>query len=441
MACEQLWQFSQSYFQSVLDDYEYETHIRPIQSRVTEEGCLELVFPNQNIKRSFGTKYFAMLKQEVAASRPEFKAMKLRLVLEDDIAAPEIGETSTEVAEEPQESTLNPNNSFDRWVSGNGNELAEAAAKQVSENPGVVYNPLVIYGDVGLGKTHLMQAIGHKIQEDNPDTRVCYVHSEQFVSEMIRALQQNAMEDFKERYRNCVLLLDDIQFFMKKVRSQEELFHTMNSLLDCRQQIVATSDRFPKDLDGLESRLRSRFSWGLTVGIEPPELETRVAILLSKAKLSGVRLPEDVAFFIADRIESNIRELEGALKRLIANASFLGQPITLAFTKQALRDMIDTEDKTVSVDSVLKAIAHYYKITIAEMTGNTRKRSVARPRQLAMYLAKTLSGVSLSHIGRLFGGRDHTTILHGCRNIEKLLKEDGVLKSDFDNLTRILLNH
>jgi chromosomal replication initiator protein len=439
MVCEQLWQFSQSYFQSILAVDDYDTHIRPIQSRVTDEGCLELVFPNRYIKHIFGSKYVALLKEEISANQPQFKSLTLRLVLEDDVIEPAMGGV-VEAEVEATTSTLNPNFVFDSWV-GSCNELGRAAAIQVSESPGKVYNPLVIYGDVGFGKTHLMQAIGHHIKKQDPDQRVCYVHSEQFVSEMIRALQKNAMEAFKDRYRNCVLLIDDIQFFVKKVRSQEELFHTINSLLDAGQQIVATSDRFPKELEGLENRLKSRFSWGLTVGIDPPELETRVAILLSKAKMSGVRLPEDVAFFIADRIQSNIRELEGALKRLIANASFLGQPITLAFTKHALRDMIDVDDRTVSVDNVLKLIAHYYKLTIAEILGATRKRSVARPRQLAMYLAKTCSGTSLSQIGRLFGGRDHTTILHGCKNIEKLLKEDSVLKADYENLLRILLNH
>lgn len=440
MACEQLWQFSRSYFQTVLSDEEYETHIRPIQSRATDEGCLELVFPNRYIKHAFGSKYIAMLKEEILANQPQFKTLTLRLVLEDDVPESELPLPQSSGNPAATSSSLNPHFVFKDWV-GSCNELARAAAIQVSESPGKVYNPLVIYGDVGLGKTHLMQAIGHHIKLENPKQRICYVHSEQFVSEMIRALQQNAMEAFKDRYRNCILLLDDIQFFVKKVRSQEELFHTINTLLDAGQQIVATSDRFPKDLDGLENRLKSRFSWGLTVGIDPPELETRVAILLSKAQLSGVRLPEDVAFFIADRIESNIRELEGALKRLIANASFLGQPITLAFTKQALRDMIDCDDRTVSVDAVLKSVAHYYRLTVTDIISATRKRTVARPRQLAMFLSKSCAATSLSQIGRLFGGRDHTTILHGCKNIEKLLKEDAVLKTDYENLLRILLNH
>lgn len=437
MICEQLWQFSRDYFKSVLGDDEYDRNIRPIQSRVTDTGCLELVFPNRYMKHTFGSKYIKMLKEEIAEQKPQFKALSLRLILEDDAIetlpseAPSINEALI--------SSLNPNFVFENFV-GNCNELGRAAAIQVAECPGKVYNPLVFYGDVGLGKTHLMQAIGNRIQKNDPSQKVSYVHSEQFVSEMIRALQQNGMEAFKERYRNSVLLLDDIQFFMKKMRSQEELFHTMNALLDNGQQIVATCDRYPKDLEGLQDRLKSRFCSGLTVGIEPPEMDTRVAILVHKAKMAGVDLSEDVAFFIADRIKTNVRELEGALKRLIANASFLGKPITLGFTKDSLRDMVGGQEKTVSVDSIRKAVAHYYKLTLAQLDGTSRKRPIARPRQLAMYLSKILSGESLSQIGRVFGGRDHTTIMHGCNNIEALLKADAVLKADCDNLLKIL-NH
>lgn len=438
MICDQLWQFSRDYFKSALTPDEYNKNIHPVKSRVTDSGCLELVFPNRYMKHAFGYKYIGMLKTCIAEQKPEFKALSLRLVLEDDVveAAPVV---SSVIKEENDECSLNPNFVFENFVGG-CNELGRAAAIQVSESPGKVYNPLVLYGDVGLGKTHLMQAIGNKIKQNNPSQKVCYVHSEQFVSEMIRALQQNGMEAFKERYRQCVLLLDDVQFFVKKVRSQEELFHTMNTLLDSGQQIVATSDRFPKDLDGLQDRLRSRFCSGLTVGVEPPELETRVAILLHKAKMANASMNEDVAFFIADRIKSNVRELEGALKRLIANASFLEKPITLAFAKESLRDMVSEPDQSVGIESVRKAVVHYYKLTMAQLDGNSRKRAVARPRQLAMYLAKVVSKDSLSHIARIFGGRDHTTIMHGCNNIELLLKNDPVLKTDYENLLKIL-NH
>lgn len=438
MVCEQLWRYAQSYLKTVLAQDEFDQHIGPIQPRFEDDGCLELVFPNRYIKHAFASKYIALLKEEIMSNQPQFRSLSLRLVLEEDVSEP-TAKAAIAPEMEAEGSSLNPNFIFDTWV-GSCNELGRAAAIQVAGSPGKVYNPLVIYGDVGLGKTHLMQAIGNQIKKDDPEQRIAYVHSEQFVSEMIRALQKNAMESFKDRYRNCVLLIDDIQFFVKKVRSQEELFHTINSLLDAGQQIVATSDRFPKDLDGLENRLKSRFSWGLTVGIDPPELETRVAILLNKAQAVGAKIPEDVAFFIADRIQSNVRELEGALKRLVANASFLGKPITLSFAKESLKDMIDVQDKVVSIDSVLKAIAHYYKLQISELVGPTRKRIVARPRQLAMHLAKECSGMSLSHIGRSFGGRDHTTVMHACRTIEKMLKEDGLLKTDYDSLLRIL-NH
>lgn len=438
MICEQLWQFSKDYFKSTLEEEDYRKHILPIQSRVTDEGCLELVFPNRYMKHAFGSKYIGMLKEEILANQPQFKSLSLRLVIEDN-AIERVQDLEPNLEADQPDCSLNPNFVFETFV-GSCNELGRAAAIQVSESPGKVYNPLVIYGDVGLGKTHLMQAIGNQVKQNTPSQKVCYIHSEQFVSEMIRALQQNGMEEFKNRYRQCVLLLDDIQFFVKKVRSQEELFHTMNSLLDNGQQIVATSDRFPKDLDGLEDRLKSRFSCGLIVGIEPPELETRVAILLHKAKLSGVQLSEDVAFFIADRIQTNVRELEGALKRLIANASFLGRPITVSFAKESLRDMIGESEKTIGIESVRKAIAHYYKLTFSELDGVSRKRTIARPRQLAMFLAKQLSKESLSQIGRVFGGRDHTTILHGCNNVETLLKSDAVLKADYDNLLKIL-NH
>jgi|AntRauTorckE5430_2_1112549.scaffolds.fasta_scaffold00026_30 chromosomal replication initiator protein len=437
MICEQLWQFSKDYFRSVLPELEYDKHIRPIQYRVSDSGCLELVFPNRYMKHAFGSKYIKMLKEEISLQKPQFKPLSLRLILETDVIEPTINAPA--VKNDNVGCSLNPNFVFENFV-GSCNELGRAAAVQVSESPGKVYNPLVLYGDVGLGKTHLMQAVGNHIRQNNPKQKVCYIHSEQFVSEMIRALQQKGMEAFKKRYRHTVLLLDDIQFFAKKVRSQEELFHTMNTLLDNGQQIVATCDRLPKDLEGLEERLKSRLGSGLIVGVEPPELETRVAILSHKAKLAGVDLSEDVAFFIANQIQSNVRELEGALKRLIANASFLGKPISLAFTKESLRDMVSSQDRSVSMESVRKAVVHYYKLTVSSLDGNSRKRMVARPRQLAMYLAKTLSGESLSQIGRVFGGRDHTTIMHGCNNIETLLKEDVVLKADYDNLLKIL-NH
>ena len=423
-----------------MDVASYERDIAPIIARFDNDQCLELVFPNRYLKDAFFSKYINDLKREISENCPQFHNLSMRLVLEDEpeeVQAPPRQEEHSE-SSDPILSSLNPSFTFEKWV-GRCNELGKAAAMQVADSPGDTFNPFVIYGDVGRGKTHLMQAVGNHIKAKLPDQDVAYVHSEQFVSEMIRAVQKNEMEVFKERYRHCVLLLDDIQFLLKSA-FLKELFHTINCLLDSGLQIVATSDRFPRDLEGLESRLKSRFCCGLTVGIDPPELETRVAILLSKARFAGVNLPEDVAFFIADRIQSNVRELEGALKRLIANASFLSQPISLDFAKESLKDMIDVRDQQIGVVEIQRALAHYYKITIADMTGNSRKRTLARPRQLGMYFAKKHSNVSLSQISRDFGNRDHTTVLHACRHIEKLLSEDMVLKADYDNLLRILNN-
>ncbi len=440
MACEQLWNYSQRFFKESLDISAYERDIAPIVARYDDAQCLELVFPNRYLKDAFFSKYISDLKREISDNCPEFHKLSMRLVLEDEpeVVEPSIPQVKKTVTD-PILSSLNPGFTFEAWV-GRCNELGKAAAMQVADSPGNTFNPFVIYGDVGRGKTHLMQAVGNYIRQKDPSQNVAYVHSEQFVSEMIRAVQKNEMERFKQRYRSCVLLLDDIQFFVKKVRSQEELFHTINCLLDSGLQIIATSDRFPRDLEGLQDRLKSRFCCGLTVGIDPPELETRVAILLSKAKQAGVDLPEDVAFFIADRIQSNVRELEGALKRLIANASFLSRAVTLDFAKESLKDMIDVRDEQIGIMEIQRALAHYYKITIADITGTSRKRNVARPRQLGMHLAKRFSKVSLSQIGREFGNRDHTTVLHADRHIEKLLSEDMVLKADYDNLLRILNN-
>ncbi|MDC3180658.1 chromosomal replication initiator protein DnaA [Gammaproteobacteria bacterium] len=440
MACEQLWHYSQRFFKRSLELSVYERDIAPILARYDDDECLELVFPNRYLKDAFYSKYISDLKRDISDNCPEFHKFSLRLVLDDE---PEVVQPSVSKIKHTQEdpilSSLNPGFTFEAWV-GRCNELGKAAAMQVADSPGNTFNPFVIYGDVGRGKTHLMQAVGNYIRQKNPAQSVAYVHSEQFVSEMIRAVQKNEMERFKSRYRSCVLLLDDIQFFIKKVRSQEELFHTINCLLDSGLQIIATSDRFPRDLEGLQDRLKSRFCCGLTVGIDPPELETRVAILLSKAKQAGVDLSEDVAFFIADRIHTNIRELEGALKRLIANSSFLSREVTLEFAKESLRDVIDVREEQISIMEIQRALAHYYKITIGEITGASRKRTIARPRQMGMHLAKRYSKVSLSQIGREFGNRDHTTVLHADRNVEKLLSEDMVLKADYDNLLRILNN-
>ena len=336
-------------------------------------------------------------------------------------------------------SGLNISATFENFVEGKSNQLARAASYQIGENPGGAYNPLFIYGGVGLGKTHLMHAIGNLIVEKDPSAKVVYLHSERFVQDMVKALQHNAIDDFKRYYRSVnALLIDDIQFFAGKERSQEEFFHTFNALLEGQQQIILTCDRYPKEVSGLEERLKSRFGWGLTVAIEPPELETRVAILMTKAAQMEIDLPQEVAFFIAKRIRSNIRELEGALRRVSANAKFTGQPITPEFAKLALKDLIALHDKLVTIENIQKTVAEYFKIRVAELLSKKRTRSIARPRQIAMAISKELTNHSLPEIGDAFGGRDHTTVLHACRKIAELKMSEPRIMEDYSNIMRIL---
>lgn len=334
---------------------------------------------------------------------------------------------------------LNSAFTFDSFVVGKSNELAKAAAIQVSENPGTSYNPLFIYGGVGLGKTHLMHAVGNSLIQSNQNAKVCFISSERFVSDMVQSLQKNAIDDFKNHYRSLdLLLIDDIQFFANKERSQEEFFHTFNTLIENNKQIILTCDCYPKEINGLEERLKSRFGWGLPIPVEPPDLETRVAILKSKAASSGVDLADEVAFFMGNRIKSNVRELEGALRRVLANANFTGKPITLDFTKEALRDLIALQNKRISIDNIQKTVAEYYKIRISDLLSAKRTRSIARPRQIAMALAKELTQYSLPEIGNQFGGRDHTTVLHATRKVKELRDSEQAVDEDYINLLRTL---
>lgn len=334
---------------------------------------------------------------------------------------------------------LNVSSTFATFVEGKSNQLGLAAARQVAENPGGAYNPLFIYGGVGLGKTHLMQAVGNAMVARNPNAKVVYLHSERFVADMVKALQLNAINDFKRYYRSMdALLIDDIQFFAGKERSQEEFFHTFNSLLEGGRQIILTCDRYPKEINGLEERLKSRFGWGLTVAIEPPELETRVAILMKKAEQVGIDLPHEAAFFIAQRIRANVRDLEGALKRVIASANFTGRPIDVDLVREALKDLLALQDKQVGIDNIQRVVGEYYKIKINDLLSKRRSRSVARPRQVAMALAKELTNHSLPEIGEAFGGRDHTTVLHACRKIKELQEENADIREDMKNLLRSL---
>jgi chromosomal replication initiator protein len=334
---------------------------------------------------------------------------------------------------------LSPDQTFDTHVEGKSNQLARAAARQVGENPGGAYNPLFIYGGVGLGKTHLMHAAGNLMLERNPNAKIAYVHSERFVADMVRALQHNAINAFKKHYRSLdALLIDDIQFFSGKERSQEEFFHTFNALLEGQRQLIITADRFPKELIGMEERLLSRFGSGLTTSIDPPELETRVAILINKALLQGVVLPEDVAFFIARCVQSNVRELEGALCRVIAGASFTGRPIDVALANESLKDLLAFRDRLVTINNIQKTVAEYYKIRVSDLHSKSRARQLARPRQVAMALSKELTNQSLPGIGDAFGGRDHTTVIHACRKVAELMNSDSRIKEDYSNLLRIL---
>jgi len=359
--------------------------------------------------------------------------------LADRLALEPVQTTGAKRGKGKFQSYLNPSFTFTSFVEGKSNQLALAASQQVADNAGGAYNPLFIYGGVGLGKTHLMQAIGNHIVEQNPSAKVVYLHSERFVADMVKALQLNAMAEFKRFYRSLdALLIDDIQFFAKKDRSQEEFFHTFNALLEGNQQVILTCDRYPKEIEGLEDRLKSRFGWGLTVAVEPPDLETRVAILMKKAEKARVKLPGDAAFFIAQRIRSNVRELEGALKRVVANAQFTGAAIDTAFVKESLKDLLALQDKQVSIENIQRTVAEYYKIKISDLHSKRRSRSIARPRQVAMALAKELTQHSLPEIGEAFGGRDHTTVLHACRKVKELRETTGDINEDYNNLLRTL---
>ena len=389
---------------------------------------------NFSVDLSVGSQKKVAEKREFNKSLPDSLTEKLEQVTKTRVST-----SNSTVHTEAFVSNLNPNYTFDQFVEGKSNQLAGAAAKQVAETPGDAYNPFFIYGGVGLGKTHLMHAIGNKMLENNTNAKIAYLHSERFVSHMIKALQHKMIDEFKQYYRSLdALLIDDIQFFARKNSSQEEFFHTFNTLLEGNRQIILTCDRYPKEIEGLEDRLKSRFGWGLTQAIEPPELETRVAILHKKAEDFAIELPDDTAFFIAKRIRSNIRELEGALRRVMATAKFTGSPITTDFAKDALKDLIAQHDKQVTIENIQKTVAEYFKIRISDLLSNRRSRSITRPRQMAMALSKELTNHSLPEIGAAFGGRDHTTVIHACKKIIELRESDLRIDEDYKNLYRLL---
>ncbi len=441
-----LWSQCLDRLEEELPPQQFNTWIRPLQPQL-ESNRLRLLAPNrfvqdwvvQHYRERIGT-----LMEELSGGNPPQVAFEVGSI--KPLTSPKPAAAVSSSRERPvapasdlPHNNLNGNFTFDSYVEGKSNQLARAASLQVAQNPGSAYNPLFLYGGVGLGKTHLMHAIGNHILKNKPDARVIYLHSERFVADMVKALQHNTINDFKRFYRSVdALLIDDIQFFAGKERSQEEFFHTFNALLEGQRQIILTCDRYPKEVQGLEERLKSRFGWGLTVAIEPPELETRVAILMSKASQAKIDLPHEVAFFIGKRIRSNIRELEGALRRVIANAHFTGQPITIDFAKVALRDLLAAQAKQVTIENIQKTVAEYFKIRVADLLAKRRTRSIARPRQIAMALAKELTNHSLPEIGDAFGGRDHTTVLHGCKKVAELKEAEPRVAEDYANLLRIL---
>lgn len=438
-----LWNQCVRQLQGEVPEQQFNTWIRPLQA-VEEPGVLRLLAPNRFVVDWVKENYLARIS-EVAVRAAGDDGQ--RVMLDMGHSRPAAPTLAAEVA--PRSSAaprgpivgarLNSEYTFTSFVEGKSNQLARAAATQVAENPGTAYNPLFIYGGVGLGKTHLMQAVGNAIRARNPAASVAYVHSERFVGDMVRALQHNTINEFKRAYRSLdALLIDDIQFFAGKDRSQEEFFHTFNALLEDNQQVILTCDRYPKEVSGLEERLKSRFGWGLTVSVEPPELETSVAILMSKAAAAGVSLPEEVAFFIAKRIRSNIRELEGALRRVIASAHFTAKSISIELAREALRDLLALQERLVTIDNIQKTVAEYFKIRVADLLSKRRSRSITRPRQVAMSLAKELTSHSLPEIGDAFGGRDHTTVLHACRKVKELRESDMRIREDYLNLLRTL---
>ena len=469
-----LWKECLSCLEHELPSQQFNTWLRPLQAKFSEEGLL-LYAPNRFVMDWVNEKYAKRISELLSelASGKEVPQIIIKIgslasaaspvnqpVIEEQPkpASELISKELTSKKSPPintsvksnnrqvnvegaikHESGLNPNFTFETFVEGKSNQLALAAASQVSDNPGAAYNPLFLYGGVGLGKTHLMHAVGKSIKNQKPNAKVIYLHSERFVADMVKALQLNAINEFKRFYRSVdALLIDDIQFFARKERSQEEFFHTFNALLEGGQQMILTCDRYPKEIDYMEERLKSRFGWGLTVMVEPPELETRVAILMKKAEQAKVNLSSESAFFIAQKIRSNVRELEGALKLVTANSHFTGQEITPSFIRESLKDLLALHEKQISIDNIQRTVSEHYKIRVSDLLSPRRTRSITRPRQVAMALSKELTSHSLPEIGDAFGGRDHTTVLHACKVVNKLQQSDPVIRDDYKNFIRML---
>ena len=419
-----VWDDCLTILKSDLTESQFNTWIKPLSVIEDEEAqSLTLLAPNKFVVNWVQKNYLEKIKT-VASKRLEGKATVAISIGDEPYSNSSLPLQKDKVVT-PVGSPLNSRYVFDNFVGGKSNQLARAAALQITENPGISYNPFFIYGGVGLGKTHLMQSVGNAIKEKHQDKKVAYVHSERFVGEMVSALQHNALNVFKNDYRSLdVLLIDDIQFFAGKDKSQEEFFHTFNVLLESNSQIIITSDKYPKEIKGLEERLRSRFGWGLTVSIDPPEMETCVAILMVKSQLEGFDLPEDVAFFIAKNIRSNVRELEGALRKVMASSTFTGRDVTVDLAKECLRDLLSLQSRQITIENIQRVVAEYYNIRVSDLHSKRRSRSITRPRQVAMSISKELTKNSLPEIGDLFGGRDHTTVIHACKKVEELKSTD-----------------
>jgi chromosomal replication initiator protein len=436
-------------FEKSLPPQQYNSWIKPLQLK-SENGSLVLTAPNSFTLKLVQERFMPEISKQASlafSSIPPFKFRINEQELANKPQEPPLAKKAKPVTDSKPRidssfrgyGKLNPNLTFDNFVTGKANQLAFAAATQVAELPGASYNPLFIYGGVGLGKTHLAQAIGNQIRASNPQAKICYMHAERYVSDVVRAYQSNKFEEFKQYYHSLdILLIDDIQFFAGKAKTQEEFFYAFNTLIDSHKQVILTSDTFPKEIVGLESRLVSRFGWGLTVAIEPPELEMRVAILLKKASLGGYVLDEAVAFFIAKHVNSNIRELEGALKRVEAYAKFHRRAITVETAKEALKDILIAQSRQISIENIQKTVADYYRIKLVDMLSKKRTRNLTRPRQMAMALAREITSMSLPEIGQAFGGKDHSTVIHACKTMETLKAEDTTMDADYKILLQTL---
>lgn len=445
---EGFWQDCLDQFKKELTGQQFNTWIKPLRME-TGDGGLRLLAPNRFVQQWVKEKFLGRIEEMAESAFGQPTAIDLGLAAassgpRNPAPSPEAAPVADKPFAPPKpakdgQSGLNPNFNFANFVNGKANQLARAAALQVADNPGAGYNPLFVYGGVGLGKTHLIQAIGNLVLEQNRNAKISYIHAERYVSDVVRAYQHKSFNDFKRYYHSLdLLLIDDIQFFSGKNRTQEEFFYAFNALIEAHKQVIITCDTYPKEMQGIEDRLVSRFGWGLTVAIEPPELEMRVAILLKKAEAERIRLEEDVAFFIAKQVQSNVRELEGALKRVLAYSRFTGHPVNVDLAKEALKDLLAVQTRQVSIENIQRTVADYYKIKVAEMYSKKRSRVVARPRQVAMALAKELTQLSLPDIGDAFGGRDHTTVLHACRKIEELRNIDANIGRDFTVLIQTL---